>query len=343
MRHVNIPIFIPHLGCPNMCVFCNQRTISGVKEFDISSVRREVEEALLTVEAGAECEIAFFGGSFTGIDRELMISLLKIANDYINSGRVESIRCSTRPDYIDEEIIQILKHYNVNTVELGLQSVSEKVLLKTKRGHGFDAERRAAELLVKSGIKLIGQMMIGLPDSELSDELATAEFIINAGAVGARIYPTVVFRGTELCDMALSGDYTPISNEEAIVRSAAVYEKFKDSGVEVIRIGLQASEGLTDERSYFGGASHSAMGELVLGEYYYRKMKKALADKCMNSASAVTIYVPMGDVSKFVGQKKKNKLRLISEFLLRDLKFREKPELCEGEFLIYEERENKCT
>ena len=121
-KHVNIPIFIPHLGCPNQCVFCNQRTISGVERFDISKVRIEIESALATVDTNQEAEIAFFGGSFTGIDRELMISLLKLANEYILSGSVKSIRCSTRPDYIDDEVLDILKEYNVDTVELGLQS-----------------------------------------------------------------------------------------------------------------------------------------------------------------------------------------------------------------------------
>ncbi len=343
MRHVNIPVFIPHLGCPNMCVFCNQRTISGVAEFDISSVRREIDEALSTVEPEAECEIAFFGGSFTGIDRGLMISLLKIANDYINSGRVKSLRCSTRPDYIDEEIIGILNRYNVTTVELGLQSTSERVLLKTKRGHSFEDERRACRLLVEGGIKLVGQMMIGLPDSDISDELKTAQFIIDAGAVGARIYPTVVFYGTEICEMAQRGEYTPITNEEAVMRSAAVFEKFFAAGVDVIRIGLQASEGLTDEKSCFGGASHSAMGELVIGEFYYERIKRALSERKIKPHSLPKIYVPAGELSKCVGQHKKNKQRLIEDFSLRDLRFREDTALHTGEISVYEEGENKCT
>ncbi len=339
MRHVNIPIFIPHLGCPNMCVFCNQRTISGVKEFDISAVRREIEASLETIEPDAECEIAFFGGSFTGIERALMIELLKIANDYIIDGRVKSLRCSTRPDYIDEEIIDILNRYNVTTVELGLQSTSDKVLALTKRGHSFDDEIRAAELLRKSGISLVGQMMIGLPGSKLSDELNTAEFIIKSGAVGARIYPTVVFHETELCQMAMRGEYIPITNEEAVLRAAEVYEKFFTAGVDVIRIGLQTSEGLTDKKSFYAGAGHSAIGELVLGEFYYKRIKKALAEKKPFPHTAVTIYVPTGEISKCVGQKKKNKQKLISEFSLRNLCFKEKSSLHTGDILINEEGE----
>ena len=122
MRHVNIPVFIPHLGCPNQCVFCNQRSISGVKAFNPDDVRKNIEEALSTIPEKCEVEIAFFGGSFTGIDRELMVSLLETAHSYVKAGAVQSIRCSTRPDYIDEEIITLLKKYGVKTVELGFNN-----------------------------------------------------------------------------------------------------------------------------------------------------------------------------------------------------------------------------
>ena len=142
-RHINIPVFIPHLGCPNNCTFCNQRTISGVTEFDPESVARIIEESLSTINKDDTAEIAFFGGSFTGIDRELMKKLLVIANSYLKRGRISSIRCSTRPDYINEDVLQILKHYGVTTVELGLQSTSDDVLLACKRGHTFENEIEA--------------------------------------------------------------------------------------------------------------------------------------------------------------------------------------------------------
>ena len=209
-KHANIPIFIPHLGCPNQCVFCNQRTISGVNKFDISRVSAQIDEALATVDPSCEVEIAFFGGSFTGIDRELMISLLEIAYDYIKRGKVSSVRCSTRPDYISDDILNILKKYGVKTVELGLQSASDKVLLKSKRGHTAYDEERACKMIVNAGLDLVGQMMIGLPGSTLEDELQTARFIVKSGAKGARIYPTVVFYDTELCEMSRRGEYTPL-------------------------------------------------------------------------------------------------------------------------------------
>ena len=314
MRHVNIPVFIPHLGCPNQCVFCNQRTISGVSKFKPEDVKKIIDEALKTVSSDDEVEIAFFGGSFTGIDRELMVKLLEIGHSYIIDGRVKSIRCSTRPDYIDTEIIHLLKEYGVTTVELGLQSSSDKVLELSKRGHYFEAERKACDLIVKSGINLGGQMMIGLPGSDIDSELETARFIISAGAREARIYPTIVFRETELCDMTLKGEYKPLELDNAIRRSALVLGLFVEAGVDVIRIGLQANENLTDENSYLAGPNHPALGELVIGELYYNKIESMLGKACSSREDNIRVLVSGGALSKVIGQNKKNKNRLTEKF-----------------------------
>ena len=151
-HHVNIPIFIPHLGCPNNCVFCNQRSISGKREFVKKSVREEIERSLSTIDPDT-ClpEIAFFGGSFTGIDRELMIYLLGIAQEYIDSGRAGSIRMSTRPDYISDEIMKILSDYTVGTIELGIQSMDENVLRACKRGHSVADSVNACRRIKQAG------------------------------------------------------------------------------------------------------------------------------------------------------------------------------------------------
>ncbi len=313
-RHVNIPIFIPHLGCPNQCVFCNQRTISGVKEFDPGCVKAQIDEVLATVNSDTEVEIAFFGGSFTGIDRELMESLLVTAHSYITSGRVRAIRCSTRPDYIDSEILEILAGYGVKTIELGLQSVSDEVLRITKRGHSFEAEKRACEMIVDAGFALVGQMMIGLPGADIESEIRTAEFIASVGASAARIYPTVVFRETELCRMSENGVYQPLSLDEAIERSATVLEIFDAAGVDVIRIGLAASENLSSSDTYYAGPNHSSLGELIENELYYKKIRKLLAGKNISCDHTINIYVPRGSLSKAVGQKKKNRLRLSDDY-----------------------------
>ena len=341
MRHVNIPIFIPHLGCPNQCVFCNQRTISGVEKFDPENVREQINLALETIEDDAEVEIAFFGGSFTGIDRELMVELLDIGYSYVEADRVKSLRCSTRPDYIDEEIIGILKNYGVKTVELGLQSSCNSVLEKSKRGHYFEAEEKSCRLIVESGLELVGQMMIGLPGSDLDSELETARFIINAGARAARIYPTVVFRETELCQMTYDGEYTPLSLEDAISRSAKVLSLFVDAGVEVIRIGLQASEGLESKDSYVAGPNHPALGELIIGEYYYEKILNILSTANYAFDEHITVLVKPGSLSKAIGQNAKNKTRLKAVY--KNIRFAESDGLKEYEVsVITRNGEIKC-
>ena len=340
-RHVNVPVFIPHLGCPNQCVFCNQRTISGVEKFDPENVREQIDLALETIEDDAEVEIAFFGGSFTGIDRELMVKLLDIGYSYIKADRVKSLRCSTRPDYIDEEIIGILKNYGVKTVELGLQSSCNSVLEKSKRGHYFEAEERSCRLIVESSLELVGQMMIGLPGSDLDSELETARFIINAGARAARIYPTIVFRETELCQMTHDGEYTPLSLDDAISRSSKVLSLFVDAGVEVIRIGLQASEGLESRDGYVAGPNHPALGELIIGEYYYEKILNILSTANYAFDEHITVLVKPGSLSKAIGQNAKNKTRLKAVY--KNIRFDESDGLKEYEVsVITRNGEIKC-
>lgn len=313
-KHINIPVFIPHLGCPNQCVFCNQHKITGVSDFSLEEVKRIIDNALLTVGDETEAEIAFFGGSFTGIDYDLMCKLLEIANSYVIRGKVSSIRCSTRPDYINTKILETLKAFNVKVIELGLQSSVDAVLHASKRGHNSTDEYNACKLIKAFGFELVGQMMIGLPGADTESELATARFIVDSGASAARIYPTVVFRDTELCDMVSSGIYKPLSLEEAIERSATVLSVFREAGVDVIRIGLCASENLSSPDSYFAGPNHPALGELVENEYYYKIISEKLRKMKLIADQKIIITVPSGSLSKAIGQNKRNKLRLMSEF-----------------------------
>lgn len=326
------------MGCPNQCVFCNQRTISGVSEFRIEDVRKQIDNALTTIDPTQNVEIAFFGGSFTGIDRNLMISLLDLANQYILCGRVSSIRCSTRPDYIDPEVLEVLKRYNVKTIELGLQSTVPGVLESSKRGHTFEDEERACRMIVDSGFGLVGQMMIGLPGATLDDEIRTARFIVESGASGARIYPTVVFHGTELCEMAKSGLYEPLGLDDAVERSARVLEILYDNSVEVIRIGLCASDNLYDEEKYYAGPNHPALGEMVENALIYNKIKNNLDENKIYDNTILTVFVAKGAISKAIGQKKGNKARLIREYGFADVKFKEEKNLSGYELEIKEER-----
>ena len=175
MPHRNIPIFIPHMGCPNQCVFCNQRSMSGCSDFCEDEVDRQIEQALSTIPMECKVEIAFFGGSFTGIDRNQMIRLLDLAQSYVDAGRVNGIRLSTRPDYISQEILRILSRYSVRVIELGLQSMDDAVLLASKRGHTAKQAEDACRAITQAGFALVGQMMIGLPQSTVAKELETAK------------------------------------------------------------------------------------------------------------------------------------------------------------------------
>ncbi len=326
MRHINIPVFIPHMGCPNDCVFCNQRKISGVEKFDIHSVPELLKEAFSTVDSEHdEVEIAFFGGSFTGIDREDMLYLLTLAREYIDRGMTRSIRLSTRPDYIDGEILDILAEYGVTDIELGLQSMSDKVLSASKRGHTAEDGERACKLIKERGFNLVGQMMIGLPESTAELEVMTAEKLVSLGCGGARIYPTVVFCDTELSEMMAHGKYTPLELEDGIARSCDALEVFVNGGVPVIRLGLCASDNLFTEGTMVGGSYHSAMGELVYSELYRRRIAALLSDKVRGKD--ITVYVPKGETSKAVGQKKRNIMKIRADYGISNIKIRESDEL----------------
>ncbi len=320
-KHINIPIFIPHLGCPNDCAFCNQRSISGRTHFDISDARRQIEDALSTA-GERESEIAFFGGSFTGIDRGLMVSLLDIAEEYVKAGKATSIRLSTRPDYISEEILDILGKYSVKTVELGIQSASDAVLTASKRGHTATDTVNACKLIKEHGFNLVGQMMIGLPMSDAESEVETAKLICSMGAVEARIYPIVILKNTHLVKMVENGEYKPLSESELVERSASVLSVFRENGVKVLRIGLHSGTELNSGEEIACGYYHPAMGELVEGELYYREIEKRISE-LDPLPQKITVTVPRGELSKAIGQNGRNRTCLTEKFGLRSLRFKE--------------------
>lgn len=341
-RHINIPIFVPHLGCPHQCSFCNQHSISGSKGFRLADMERTIEASLATAESDAEIEIAFFGGSFTGIDRSLMIEILARTRPYIESGRVSSLRCSTRPDYINEEVLNILKAYGMKTVELGIQSMNDAVLAACHRGHTAEDSIRAAKLLTACGFDFVGQMMLGLPSATPESERETAEAICRLGATAARVYPTVVFRETPLCLDAIRGIYTPLALTDAVTRAADVAEIFRKHGVHLLRVGLHATEALSDEKNYFAGPAHSAMGELVESKLYRRKIASLLERE--RKAPILRILVAKGCTSAVVGQHRSNKNYLCEKFGFTRVIVEECSELSKGDIMIKtEERKRVCT
>ena len=330
-KHANIPIFVVHMGCPNQCVFCNQRLISGTSSFSAGCVRQQIEQAVCTLAgSGRRAEIAFFGGSFTGIERSLMIELLNIAQEYVERGVVQGIRMSTRPDYIDEEILSILSRYTVSAVELGVQSMSDDVLRITRRGHTVEDTCRACRLLREAGIPFVGQMMIGLPGASPEDEIHCAQKIAAMGACAYRVYPTIVFRGTELAEMHERGEYRPLSVEEAVARMSAVMESLEEKGVYCLRAGLCESDNLHDPDSFCAGPNHPAIGELARGDLMRRYMARAceaeMTKGTMLQGERVTFFVPVGKASAAAGQHRGNLLYLRAKYGIKSVKIIEKPE-----------------
>ena len=276
-------------------------------EFDESMVEKQILD-VLTTSSDSNVEIAFFGGSFTGIDRLLMIRLLDIAQKYINNGRVQAIRMSTRPDYISEEIIEILKKYTISCVELGIQSMNDEVLSFLKRGHTAEQTKRAISLLNQNKIPFVGQMMIGLPKATLDDELECANFICNSGAIGTRIYPTLVFKQTELEKLTIDKSYEPLSLDEAIFRSAQVLSVFVEHNVPCIRIGLCESENLHSGDTFVAGPNHPSIGEMVKSELYFKIICARLDG--VDFSRKIVIFCPKGATSQVIGNKKSNIIKL---------------------------------
>ena len=315
-RHI-IPMFIPHEGCPNLCVFCDQRKISGADTpVTPEQVTHQIERGLGA--SGRGCELAFYGGSFTAMRPQIQRELLAAAQPFLQSGAIQSIRLSTRPDAVDDQSCEMLKSYGVTTVELGCQSMDERVLELSRRGHSAEDTVRAAACLRRHGLSLILQMMTGLPGDSGQESLETAKRIAALQPDGVRIYPTVVLRGTALESQMQAGQYRPQSVEEAVELCASLYEIFLTTGIPVIRLGLNPTEDLSGGEAV-AGAYHPALGELVLSEMYLRRARLLLKKaSCRNPI----LLVHPSRVSVMVGQKRKNMEILQREFDLHTIKVR---------------------
>lgn len=321
--HLTVPIFVPHLGCPHDCVFCNQRKITGQSDFSLLDVEETIERNLVYAGPDIEAEIAFFGGSFTGIDRTLMTELLSIASRYLRSGRISGIRCSTRPDYINDEILEILHTYGLGTIEIGVQSLSDPVLYASARGHTSACTLEAMDKITTAGFDLVGQMMLGLPCSTQEDEIRCAKEICRHGAVGARIYPTAVFEGTALHDIMLRGEYQPLTIAETVQRGASVMDVFVNAGVRLLRVGLCETKSLHTGGGIVAGGYHPAIGEMCASELYFRRIENALASLSDPRGKNLRIRIPVGALSKAIGQKRCNKEKIMQKYAPQSLHFAE--------------------
>lgn len=329
-----IPVFIPHLGCPHDCVFCNQKRISGaLRPATAQDVVREVEAALSHCQSPAQ--LAFYGGSFTAIPVSEQLALLGAAQPYIRSGELESIRLSTRPDAIDEPTLERLREHGVSVIELGAQSMDDGVLKKNGRGHSADDTARAAELIKRAGFTLVLQMMTGLPGSDGRRDVESARRIIALSPDGVRIYPTVIIKDTPLYELWRAGKYAEHTVEDAVSVCAQLLPMFQRAGITVIRLGLNPTDELSGS-SAAGGAYHPALGELVKSRVLLHRVREMLTStprgqEILAAPRELRLLTSPACVSQLVGQRRCNAEALCAEFGFQSVKVIPLPRLGDGE------------
>ncbi|MDY5306067.1 elongator complex protein 3 [Fusobacterium gastrosuis] len=313
MKHYNIPVFISHFGCPNSCVFCNQKKING-RETDVSleDLKNIIDSYLETLPKNSIKQVAFFGGTFTGISMSLQKDYLEVVKKYIDAGEIQGIRLSTRPDCISDEILKQLKKYGVQTIELGIQSLDSKVLSATDRKYDEGVVENSCKLIKKYEFELGIQLMIGLPCSDLKSDYETAKKCLELKPDIARIYPTLVISGTELQKMYLRREYNALDINEAIFRTKKIYALLETNGINIIRVGLQPSEDLTAEGVILAGPFHPAFRDLVENEIY-----RDFLFEIIKKEKKLDIEVNEKNISRIVGQKKKNKKEFSPYFNLK--------------------------
>lgn len=316
MRKYNLPIFIPHRGCRHDCVFCNQRKITGVDtEITPDGVRNRIREFLSTVDTeNSSVEIAFFGGSFTGLETSTQEAFLKVAQEFSN--QISGIRLSTRPDYINSEIIELLKKYNVTTVELGVQSSDDYVLGLNSRGHNFLDVVNASNLIKNAGITLGHQMMIGMYASTPEKDMKTVRDIISLSPDCVRIYPVITLKDTKLEELFKSGEYQPYSIELAAELSKNALLEFEKAEIDVIRVGLHSSDELEEDGGVVAGPYHQAFGEIVESLIFRERIEKEIIDRNILDCDFEFIC-KKNEVSKALGHKKMNSKYFYDKYNIR--------------------------
>ncbi len=313
-KHSNIPIFIPELACPHQCVFCDQEKISGTSSLpqpeDVNDI---VERYLNTIPESRTINIAFFGGSFTGLPVDLQEQYLKEAFRFIKNGRVSGVRLSTRPDYINETILDLLRKYSVTTIELGAQSTSQEVLNQSGRGHTVEDIRDASTLICENGFELGLQMMIGLPGDSYERSIQTANDIVSLGASNTRIYPAIVIKQTALEKLYHEGKYTPLTLEEAVEWTKDIVHVFENNNISILRMGLHPSDDLVIGKSLIDGPFHPYYKEIVMTHLWKEKINTELKSVDISSPSKIKITVSNRQIHYAIGYRQTNREQLQSQ------------------------------
>lgn len=306
-----IPIFVPHLGCPNSCTFCNQTKISGqLKEVTADDVRNTIDYYLSNFkDKNKYVEVAFFGGSFTAINEEKQEELLSAAYKYIKEKKVNSIRISTRPDCISKDILKRLKKFKVKTIELGVQSADNYILSRCKRGHTFEDVVYASKLIRRNRFVLGHQMMVGLPESSVLDEVNTCTALIKLKPKIVRIYPVLVIKGTELEEEYKKGEYLPLTVEQAVERCKELVRLFNKKRIKVIRLGLQNTNTIDEpgheESEVVAGPYHPAFRQLVESSIWCDSIMSKIK-KLSTDVRCIRITANNTDINNIVGHKRIN-------------------------------------
>lgn len=314
-KYYIVPIFVPHIGCPHDCVFCNQKKITGRDDHvDYDYVINRAEEVLSTIDKkNSFVEISFFGGSFTGIPFDYQKELLSAAKKLVDDGKIDSIRLSTRPDYINDTILNNLKAFGVKTIELGIQSMDDEVLRAAERGHTVEDVYRAVELIKEFDFELGLQMMIGLPKDNEEKDIKTANEIVNLKPNFVRIYPALVIKDTEMEKMFKEGLYIPLSLQDAVNITKKVYLIFIKNDINIIRVGLQASEGIALGRDVVAGPFHPAFRELVEGSIIC-DMIRYIFNEYFKEYKEIRIFINNKTISKLYTNRKYYFNLLVNEY-----------------------------
>ncbi|MDR2005946.1 MAG: radical SAM protein [Acidaminococcales bacterium] len=302
MPHI-IPVFINHAGCPHRCAFCDQHAINRQTGFSLSKVREQIAEGLKWRPGEAEKEIAFYGGSFTGLPEETQETLLTMAQNLRREGKINKIRLSTRPDYIDKKVVRRLLAYEVDLVEIGAQSLDDQVLALARRGHDAQSVVGAACLLHAAGLKIGLQLMIGLPGQTWHSIVATTEKVIEIKPEVVRIYPLLILAGTEFAAAWEKGLLAAFELESAVEEAAYIADKVSGHGIKVIRTGLHDDAGLR-EQGVLAGPYHPAFGELVAARRCRKAIEAVLAER--GGEGEAVFSVPARCFSQAAGHKKSN-------------------------------------
>lgn len=320
-----IPIFVPHQGCVNDCVFCNQKKITGLS----TSMTKEQAEFIInrnlsTMDEDCEVQIAFYGGSFTAIDLQVQKELLGVAKKFKDCGKIQKIKLSTRPDYINDNILNVLKDNKVDIIELGVQSLDEEVLVLNNRGHEVKHVREAVELIKKYGFTLGLQMMIGLAGDNEEKSINTAKEFIKMKPQLVRIYPTLVLKETVLAQMLNDGVYIPFELQRAVELSAKLLMMFQYNDINVIRVGLQPTDNITLGNDVLAGPFHPAFRQLTQSAIYKLIIDMTIRDMNINESDDVKVMINKKHVSDFVGNKKSNINYIKDKYGVKNIKVFEK-------------------